>query len=223
MSRQLPPHPSLEYLKKNAKELLRDIRQRDPDFKLADAQRAIAREYGFSSWSKLKAHVESSTPVTHIDSLNAGTPPINEPVSLTNSGDYPPIFSAPTAAPEFKNQFAGAWTANMSKSRPHPDSPFHCALLHVDVVGDKVTITDIVIDASGREERHENVLKADGLEHKSDYGGYALVANWIGSNALETVVKKNGQVEGRVKYEISADYATLIISTGDQLFVCDRR
>jgi hypothetical protein len=50
MSRHLPPHPNLEYLKKQAKESLRDMRQRNPAFKLADAQHAIAREYGFSSW-----------------------------------------------------------------------------------------------------------------------------------------------------------------------------
>jgi hypothetical protein len=59
MSRQLPSHPNLEHLKKQAKELLRELQPRDPALKLADAQHAIAREYGFASWPKLKAHVES--------------------------------------------------------------------------------------------------------------------------------------------------------------------
>jgi hypothetical protein len=60
MSRHLPPHPNLEHLKKQAKELLHELQQqRDPAVKLADAQHAIAREYGFASWPKLKAHVEA--------------------------------------------------------------------------------------------------------------------------------------------------------------------
>src|SRR5436309_7719750 len=75
MSRDLPTHPDLEHLKKQAKDLLRDFRQGDPATverfrsvaslpatarpKLAHAQHLIARQYGFASWPKLKAHVES--------------------------------------------------------------------------------------------------------------------------------------------------------------------
>lgn len=55
MSRELPQNPSLEYLRKQAKELLRTTRQG----KLADAQHALAKEYGFAGWAKLKSHVES--------------------------------------------------------------------------------------------------------------------------------------------------------------------
>jgi len=59
MSRQLPPRPSLEFLKNEAKTLLTDLQRRAPDSQLADALHSIAREYGFDSWPKLKAHVES--------------------------------------------------------------------------------------------------------------------------------------------------------------------
>lgn len=55
MSRQLPEKPSLEYLKKQAKELLRSMRLG----KLADAQYELANEYGFATWAKLKSHVEA--------------------------------------------------------------------------------------------------------------------------------------------------------------------
>ncbi len=55
MSRQLPEKPNLEYLKKQAKELLRSMRQG----KLADAQHTLANEYGFATWAKLKSHVEA--------------------------------------------------------------------------------------------------------------------------------------------------------------------
>lgn len=58
MSLDLPPRPSLDHLRKRAKELLRHIRLHHPHATLADAQHALAREYGFTSWPKLKAHVE---------------------------------------------------------------------------------------------------------------------------------------------------------------------
>jgi ankyrin repeat protein len=53
MSRELPERPRLEYLRKQAKELLRTI----PQGKLADAQHTLAKEYGFATWAKLKSHV----------------------------------------------------------------------------------------------------------------------------------------------------------------------
>ncbi len=55
MSRELPETPSLEFLKKQAKELQRSM----PNGRLADAQHQLANEYGFASWPKLKTHVLS--------------------------------------------------------------------------------------------------------------------------------------------------------------------
>jgi hypothetical protein len=53
--RQLPENPNLRHLKDQAKDLLK---AGDAD-SLTDAQFKIARLYGFPSWPKLKAHVES--------------------------------------------------------------------------------------------------------------------------------------------------------------------
>jgi ankyrin repeat protein len=55
MSRELPEFPSLEHLKKQAKDLLHAGRAT----KLVEAQRLVAQDYGFPSWAKLKVHVES--------------------------------------------------------------------------------------------------------------------------------------------------------------------
>ena len=63
MSRDLPSQPSLEYLRKQAKDLLSELQQGNPALQLADAQHALAREYGFASWPKLKAHVDALSPV----------------------------------------------------------------------------------------------------------------------------------------------------------------
>lgn len=83
MSSKLPPRPSLEQLKRQAKSLLKRqqaadsaaltrIRESHPrwrnlsseqiaasPFALADAQLVIASEYGFASWSKLQSHVKT--------------------------------------------------------------------------------------------------------------------------------------------------------------------
>ena len=55
----LPEAPSLEWLRKQAKRRLADLKRADPGAKLADAQLALAREYGFQSWRALKGHVDS--------------------------------------------------------------------------------------------------------------------------------------------------------------------
>ena len=68
----LPPSPNLENLKKRAKTLLKSVRAGDPvaldqvgpyfgnpaSIGLQQAQLVIARSYGFSSWTRLKRHVE---------------------------------------------------------------------------------------------------------------------------------------------------------------------
>ena len=59
MTRDLPEFPNLDYLKKRAKLLLRELQQNKPEAKLAEAQFTLAREYGFASWAKLKEQIES--------------------------------------------------------------------------------------------------------------------------------------------------------------------
>jgi ankyrin repeat protein len=83
MTKTLPPHPNLEYEKKQAKALFKayragnaealervrlyhprlqntPVKNISPDqFKLSDAQLVIAREYGFSSWPQLKNQIET--------------------------------------------------------------------------------------------------------------------------------------------------------------------
>ena len=54
-ARQLPANPDLRHLKDQAKDLLKAGEAES----LARAQFQIARQYGFASWPKLKAHVES--------------------------------------------------------------------------------------------------------------------------------------------------------------------
>ena len=75
MSSELPDRPNLEHLRKQAKERLREMKLRDPKARLADAQHAIARQYGFPNWAQLKASVTSAgtTPDSVRQRQTAGT------------------------------------------------------------------------------------------------------------------------------------------------------
>ena len=57
----LPDVPNLDWLRKLAKRRLEELRQSDPEAKLATAQFDVARRYGFPSWRALKAHVDGLT------------------------------------------------------------------------------------------------------------------------------------------------------------------
>jgi len=83
--RRLPSNPNLDHLKYQAKDLLKAHATRNPEaaqrlrefhprfnratdaaifdtqLSLSDAQLAIAREYGFPSWARLKKHIEKPT------------------------------------------------------------------------------------------------------------------------------------------------------------------
>jgi ankyrin repeat protein len=67
-ARTLPEKPDLRHLKNQAKDLFKAGRAAS----LTDAQFQLARGYGFSSWSKLKAHVESLQEVGQLkDAIDA--------------------------------------------------------------------------------------------------------------------------------------------------------
>ena len=59
---RLPARPSFEQLRKRASERLRDLRLNNPSAKLADAQFALARDYGFANWAQLKHYLQQPEP-----------------------------------------------------------------------------------------------------------------------------------------------------------------
>jgi hypothetical protein len=199
----LPDRPNLEHLKKQAKALHRRMQEQNSSCTLADAQHALAREYGVASWPKLKAHVELLLESTE----RQGQARVNAPASESSP-------------------FAGRWVTDLSRSTRHPLQDFEVAHLDIQIAGDIVTLTDVVCDPSGKKEQHVNTLEATGEEHPLKYAGYAVTARWCGSHVLQAVVKKDGRVEGRSIYEVSSDGRTLTISgeteTGSHVIVFNR-
>jgi ankyrin repeat protein len=86
--RRLPRQPSLEQLRKQAKDLLERYRAGDPAaiaevrqferrpdpaaFALNDAQRVLARAYGYASWPRLKAFVDGANIASLAEAVQAG-------------------------------------------------------------------------------------------------------------------------------------------------------
>ncbi|MDY7086274.1 MAG: phosphotransferase [Actinomycetota bacterium] len=54
----LPDNPHLGHLRRQAKELLAGLRDTRPEATLAEAQTSLAQQYGFRSWTDLKAEVD---------------------------------------------------------------------------------------------------------------------------------------------------------------------
>lgn len=196
MSRNLPARPNLEFLKKEAKSLRDVLRQRDAAAQLADAQHALARDYGFASWPKLKAHVESM----------AESALALAPRSAEREGGHP---------------FAGRWIADVARSQRHPANLFERAVIDLAVSGNTVNIDDEFVDDAGRVVRGHNTIVADGVEHPTP-NGFVVTAAWRGAHVLEFVATKNGEVVGRGEYTLSADGRNLTISAADQVIVLDR-
>ncbi len=72
MPKTLPAQPHIDWLRKAAKERLGALRVRDPSAKLHHAQFDIAKEYGFTSWRQLKAHIDKEDRKPVFEAARAG-------------------------------------------------------------------------------------------------------------------------------------------------------
>lgn len=127
MPNKFPDRPSLDWLKKTARQNLAALRAADPQARLADAQRALAREYGFPSWRALKAHVEGPGPA---ESDVAGF------LLAVGDGDIETVRAALAARPTLANAVG-----------PHPYWGGRPQPLHVAIETKRRDMFDLLLDA----------------------------------------------------------------------------
>lgn len=143
MSPTLPPRPNLDWLRKTAKERLAQLRVNDPSAKLADAQRELAREYGFPSWRKLKAHVEAPPPPapTADDIIKAF-------FRLVGTGEIDRVRAALDAAPQLVHAVG-----------PHPFWGGRPQALHVSIETGRRDLFELLLergaDVNGRNDQYD--------------------------------------------------------------------
>jgi ankyrin repeat protein len=107
---ELPARPSLEYLKKLAKDRLREVRGIDPRARLADAQLAVAHDHGFPSWRALKAEVE-----------RRGTSSRDAFFAACAAGDRAGMQDLLDREPELANARTDDGVTALHLALPHPD------------------------------------------------------------------------------------------------------
>lgn len=176
-TKQLPSNPSLDHLKHQAKDLLEahahptpDVCQRirefhphhrhssdaqiaESKFALSDALLTIAREHGFSSWMRLKTHIEHGEPIEHGLPLHERIKDalFRQAVDLLDSGDEQALAAHLKQHPEVVHQRVnfegGNYFTNPSLLEFVAENPIRHDTLPPNII----QIAKIILDAGAKE------------------------------------------------------------------------
>jgi ankyrin repeat protein len=136
MPEDLPPKVSLVWLKKTAKQQLREWREHGQEARLADAQLAIARQYGFSSWRKLKAYVDELREPPSSAASHPNHEPITRFFRAVGEGCTVEVRAMLAASPELVNAVG-----------PHPYWGGRPQALHVSIETKRREMFDLLLAA----------------------------------------------------------------------------
>ena len=146
MSQALPARPNLDWLRKTAKQELHELRKDNPGAKLATAQLALARQYGFRSWRALRAEVDRQQALA-----SSGEQAIAALLRAVGTGQIDTVRAMLAAAPELVNAIG-----------PHPFWGGRPQPLHVSIETKRRDMFDLLL-ASGADINGSN----EGYEHWS--------------------------------------------------------
>jgi ankyrin repeat protein len=220
-TRRLPPQPNLEQLRKQAKDLLdayragdpaavAEVRQfeREPDatsFALNDAQRVLARAYGYASWTKLKAF---------IDGVNVG-----QLAEAVKTGDMAQVRSLLNSRPELVG-------IDMGASNEH--RALHYAVLRRDSAMVRL-LMEAGADAHQGIYPHRDATSALAIAREREYHEVAAVieeeerlrrAELSCPNA--TISPLQDQIELAISQADNARAIALLEADGSLIHACDR-
>ena len=203
MSRRLPSVPNLDHLKKQATDVLRVARRGRPQWRLADAQQALARGYGFATWTALKAHVESFRPERGPVASDR-----RELRERTCSRSSHPI--------------AGVWAACPDSSTGH-QTQIGTVVVEFAQTNEGLVLTQIGPDDAGCDVAMKVAIQVDGVDHPVPFGdNVTLRASWIDGQTLETIARRGEQLAWRATYTVSDDGQALVISSAERLVRFER-
>jgi ankyrin repeat protein len=144
MSQALPARPNLDWLRKTAKQQLQELRKTNPDAKLARAQLALARQYGFRSWRAMKAEVD------RLQALGSSSDQaVKALLRAVGTGQIDTVRATLAAAPELVNAVG-----------PHPFWGGRSQPLHLSIDTKRRDMFDLLIaagaDVNGNNEQNEH-------------------------------------------------------------------
>ena len=140
MSQALPARPSLDWLRKTAKQQLHELRKHNPGARLAAAQLALARQYGFRSWRALKAEVDRLAALG-----SSGDEAIAALLRAVGRGQIDIVRTMLAATPELVNAVG-----------PHPFWGGRPQPLHVSIDTKRRDIFDLLIAAGADVNGHND-------------------------------------------------------------------
>jgi ankyrin repeat protein len=165
----LPARPSLEFLKKLAKQQVVVLRRQGKTTSLAAAQLTLARKYGFPSWRKLKAHVElSEQAAAAVEAISSGDTKSlrrlmsqNSNLANTRVDDRRTLLHIATDWPgHFPNNMetiavlvASGADVNAAFAGRHSETPLHWA-----ASSDDVGVIDVLLDHGANIEARGSVI-----------------------------------------------------------------
>lgn len=196
MAASLPARPNLDWLKKTAKQSLRTLRTRNPDAKLAEAQLVLAREYGFGSWRKLKAHVDGLSR-SEISQPTLDDTYVCEFFSYVGGGDLDRVRAALAQHPELIRAVG-----------PHPYWGGRPQALHVAIETNRRDMFDFLIaagaDVNGQNDNYWSPL-ALAIDGKQTEVRDALMQRGAKVNLLEALLMGDDErVEKFLRRGVSA-------------------
>ncbi len=155
MPKALPAQPDIDWLKKAAKERLAELRTHDPATRLAQAQRAVAQDYGFKSWRALRARVDSL-------SLDGRV------IAATLAGEAAALAALLEAHPAKLDVTGGAW-----------DRP----LLHLAAAGGHVDCVELLLQRGFDVLRRDRMDNATALHWAAQEGHLGVVERLLQAGA----------------------------------------
>jgi hypothetical protein len=183
--KRLPSNPNLDHLKYQAKDLLHGhsthseevaqrLREFHPGFHtasddqiftvaltLSDAQLAIAREYGFASWSGLKAHIQEPARVTqlqlpHHERIEDET--FRRAVNLLDSGDSEGLRSLLKQHPDLVHQHVTFEGGNYFRHPTLLEFVAENPIRHRTLPGNIVEVTRVILEAGAEQTSRNETL-----------------------------------------------------------------
>jgi len=103
----------------------------------------------------------------------------------------------------------GTWIANLEKSARHENHQFASATMHFAIANGEVRLSYEGVNASGRLEKSEQVLRTDGRPHDHPLAPSIVVTSSLGPRSFESDAAKDGALMGHGSYTVSEDGNTM--------------
>jgi len=176
----LPARPSLEYLKKLAKQQVAVLRKRGQTASLAAAQLALARKYGFPSWRKLKTHLEllqrQAAPLNATAGNEASSATFDNAMKAITTCDNQTLAQLLAAAPSVVNQ-----------TGPHPRWGGRPQPLHVAIESDNAHAFELLLNAGAN---------VDGdNQHYDGWSPLMIAVHWKRTEMREELIRRGATID----------------------------